>query len=96
MVPVNSRNIFFHVGKPSFSGPSLTLSVGMSTQGNFLSLLVECDFDFGMTFITDSNEPITVPSMVTECALLAGCSPVAQGAFRMTCEVRNPGSGGGK
>lgn len=96
MVPFNSRNIFLHVGKPSFSGPFPIPSVEMSTQGNFLPLLVECDFDFGMTFLTDSNEPITVPSMVSECALLVGCNPVAQGAFRMTCEVRNPGSGGGK
>lgn len=55
--------------------------------------MVECDFDFGMTFFTDSNEPVTVASMVTECALLIGCSPVAQGAFRRTCEVINPGSG---
>lgn len=29
--------------------PSFSLSVGVSTQGNFLPLLVECDFDLGMT-----------------------------------------------
>lgn len=76
--------------------PSFSLPVGVSTQGNFLPLLAECDFDLGMTTLLILMSQLQCLQWFTKCALLAGCSPVAQGAFRMTCEVRNPGSGGGK